>query len=162
MDFGVIVVSDRVYRGLARDTSGVKAKNIIESKGYRVSYYTIVPNDIGKIRSALNNAISRGCRVVVLIGGSGIGPRDVTVEAVKPLFEKEIPGFGELFRLISYNRIGCRAWLSRAVAGVYNNTLVTVIPGSTSAVELALNEILLPEVDHAIDMIKGVSHWNRE
>lgn len=160
--FGVIVVSDRIFKGLAKDASGLKAKETIEKEGYKVSYYEIVPNDIKKIRNTLGKALDKGCKIIILIGGSGIGPRDVTVEAVKPLFEKEIPGFGELFRMLSYQKIGSRTWLSRAIAGIYHNALIVVVPGSTGAVELALEEILLPEVDHVINMIKGVSHWDEK
>ena len=159
MSFGIIVVSDRIFRGLSKDKSGLKAKELIVNHGYNILHYKIVPNDIMEIRRALNEAVYKNCKVIILIGGSGIGPRDVTVEAVKPLFEKEIPGFGELFRFLSYNRIGTRAWLSRAIAGIYRGVLVVVTPGSIDAVELALNDIILPETDHAIKMVEGASHW---
>ena len=157
--FGVIVVSDRIFRGLSRDESGLKAKELIEKHGYHVIHYEIVPNDITEIRRAVDEAVRKDCKVIILIGGSGIGPKDVTVEAVKPLFEKEIPGFGEIFRYLSYSRVGTKAWLSRAIAGIYHKTLVIVTPGSINAVELALNDIVLPEVEHALRMIKGASHW---
>jgi molybdenum cofactor biosynthesis protein B len=96
-------------------------------------------------------------QAVVLTGGTGISPRDVTPEAVTPLLERVLPGFGELFRALSYEEIGSAALLSRAVAGVARGRIVAALPGSRAAIRLAMEKLLLPELPHlAAEARKGV------
>jgi molybdenum cofactor biosynthesis protein B len=88
--------------------------------------------------------------VVITTGGTGLAPRDVTIEAVQPLFQKELPGFGELFRLISYEQIGSSAMLTRASSGLIDNTAIFCLPGSPNAVKLAIEALILPELQHVL------------
>lgn len=92
---------------------------------------------------------------ILLNGGTGIAPRDTTYDAIERLLEKTLPGFGELFRWLSYQQVGSRAIASRATAGVRQNTLIFSLPGSTKAVELALEDLILPELQHLVKQIKG-------
>jgi molybdenum cofactor biosynthesis protein B len=103
-----------------------------------------------QIRAAVEQGLAGGARAVLVTGGTGITRRDQTVEAVRPLLEKEIPGFGELFRMLSFQEIGSAAWLSRALAGTVRGALVFVLPGSPNAVRLALDRLILPELGHAV------------
>jgi molybdenum cofactor biosynthesis protein B len=90
---------------------------------------------------------------VVLTGGTGVAPRDRTPEAVRPLVERELPGFGELFRMLSHRQVGSAAWLSRAGAGTVKGKLVVWLPGSTRAVDLAMKELVVPELSHALRLL---------
>jgi molybdenum cofactor biosynthesis protein B len=92
---------------------------------------------------------------VIFNGGTGIAPRDTTYDALESLLEKTLPGFGEVFRFLSYQEIGSRAIASRAVAGVYQGKLVFSIPGSTNAVKLALQQLILPELVHLVTQLRG-------
>jgi len=106
------------------------------------------------IRRAVRAALARRTVDVVLVtGGTGVAPRDVTPEAVEPLYRRALPGFGERFRALSAAQVGSAAWLSRASAGIARGRLVVVLPGSPRAVELALDELLLPELGHAVRLL---------
>jgi len=111
---------------------------------------TVVRDEPEQIRAAVERGLEGGARAVLVTGGTGITGRDQTVEAIRPLLEKEIPGFGELFRMLSFQEIGSAAWLSRALAGTVRGTLVFVLPGSPNAVRLALDRLILPELGHAV------------
>jgi len=111
----------------------------------------IVPDDAGAIARELRAALEReGVDAVVLTGGTGIAPRDVTPEAVLPLLDRVVPGFGELFRMLSYQEIGSAAVLSRALAGLASGRVVFVLPGSRGAVQLAMEKLVLPEIGHLL------------
>ncbi|CAG9608898.1 MogA/MoaB family molybdenum cofactor biosynthesis protein [Pseudoneobacillus rhizosphaerae] len=150
----VITVSDT--RNVETDKSGQLMKELLENSGHQVVDYVIVKDEGEAIRAE----VIKGCTderidVVLTNGGTGIAKRDVTIETVKQLFEKEISGFGELFRLLSYQEdIGSAAILSRAIAGVYNDTAVFSTPGSTGAVRLAMNKLILPELGHVVKELK--------
>jgi molybdenum cofactor biosynthesis protein B len=92
--------------------------------------------------------------VLIVTGGSGIGPRDVTPEALRPLLTKEMPGFGEVFRVLSWDEVGAAAMLSRAFAGVMGRTLLFVLPGSTNAVRLAMEKLIVPELGHLVREVR--------
>jgi len=158
--FSVIVVSDRIAEGKAEDRSGKYAINEVRKHGYEVVFYTIVRNRREEILRALEDSKEHAANTVLLIGGTGIGPRDITVDVIESIAEKTIPGFGELFRYLTFKKEGTKAWLSRALAATYKGMLVFVTPGSPSAVKLALKELILPEINHALKTISGVSHWN--
>jgi molybdenum cofactor biosynthesis protein B len=134
------------------DESGALMKQLLADGGHQVAAYALLPNDEARVREHVGALLARGDIDAVLItGGTGLGARDRTVEAVRPLLEKELPGFGELFRVISYqDQVGTAAILSRALAGGAQGKLLVSMPGSKAAVELALTRILLPELRHAI------------
>ncbi|MFQ5553151.1 MAG: molybdenum cofactor biosynthesis protein B, partial [Thermoplasmata archaeon] len=96
--------------------------------------------------------------VVVVSGGTGLSPTDVTIETIAPLFQKELDGFGEVFRSLSYRDIGTAAIMSRATAGVIDGVLVACLPGSPKAVRLAMEEVLLPEMGHIVEQLSGGAH----
>ena len=150
----VLTISDT--RTEADDTSGARLKELLAAAGHQVLAYAIVPDDPLRIRDALQPLFAdTGIQAIFLSGGTGIAPRDTTFEAVRNLFEKEIEGFGELFRMLSYAEIGAAAMLSRAVAGAARGKLVASLPGSTAAVELAMTKLLVPELGHVVRLLRG-------
>jgi molybdenum cofactor biosynthesis protein B len=150
----IITVSDT--RDMETDKSGKLMIDLLENAGHNIVDYVIVKDESVPIESE----IIRGCNhkdidVILLNGGTGIAKRDVTIETVQNLLEKEIVGFGELFRMLSYQEdIGSSAILSRAIAGVVNNKAVFSTPGSTGAVKLAMNKLILPEIGHVVRELK--------
>ena len=143
----VITVSDT--RTLETDTGGARVAERLAQAGHPVVSREIVRDDPDAIAEALREALSRDeIAAVILTGGTGVAPRDVTPEAVEPLLERVIPGFGELFRMLSFGDIGSAALLSRALAGVVSGRVVFVLPGSRGAVELAMEKLILPEIGH--------------
>jgi molybdenum cofactor biosynthesis protein B len=144
----VLTCSDS--RAHADDVSGRALREGLEAAGHTVVGQTVVRDEPEEIRAAVERGLQGGARAVLVTGGTGITRRDQTVEAIRPLLEKEIPGFGELFRMLSFQEIGSAAWLSRALAGTVRGTLVFVLPGSPNAVRLALDRLILPELGHAV------------
>ncbi|AKG73166.1 MogA/MoaB family molybdenum cofactor biosynthesis protein [Salinicoccus halodurans] len=113
--------------------------------------YIIVPDDREEITRTVKNLLGRGIDAIITTGGTGIARRDVTIEAVRPLFDKEIEGFGEIFRMLSFTEdIGSRSILSRAVAGTSGRTVIFTLPGSTGAVALAMERLVIPELNHCV------------
>lgn len=145
----VITVSDT--RTLDTDTGGRCAAELLGAAGHPVAWREIVKDDAGAIAAAVRQALAReDLRALVLTGGTGVAPRDVTPDAVEPLLDRVLPGFGELFRVLSYQEIGSAALLSRALAGVAAGKPVFVIPGSRAGVRLALEKLVLPELGHLV------------
>ncbi|MFJ7511332.1 molybdenum cofactor biosynthesis protein B [Peribacillus simplex] len=150
----VITVSDT--RNEETDKSGALMMELLKSNGQEVTEYVIVKDE----RKAIQDAVTFGSQssmvdVILTNGGTGIANRDVTIEAVKELMTKEIPGFGEIFRMLSYQEdIGSAAILSRAIAGVVNNKAVFSTPGSSGAVRLAMNKLILPELGHVVGELR--------
>ena len=145
----VITVSDT--RTLDTDTSGQLIVELLEAAGHRVAGRTLLRDEPDDVRSAVAAVAADGLAdVVITTGGTGITARDGTFEAVDGLLTKRLPGFGELFRSISYQQIGAAAMLSRATAGLVGRTVVIVLPGSQHAVKLALEELVLPEIGHLV------------
>jgi molybdenum cofactor biosynthesis protein B len=144
----VIVTTDS--RGPATDRSGKTAADLLAAAGCRVAPVAFSPNRPGAIRAAVKKALAAGARVVVCSGGTGVGPRDLTVETVAPLCDKTLEGFGEIFRALSYGEIGPAAMLSRACLGVRRGRVLVCLPGSPGAVRLALKKIVLPELRHLL------------
>jgi molybdenum cofactor biosynthesis protein B len=146
----VVTVSDS--RTLETDESGALMKRLLEGAGHHIADYMLLKNDEPRVRDHVRSLLARDdVDAILLTGGTGLGSRDRTVEAVRPLLDKELPGFGELFRVVSFQeQIGAAAILSRAVAGGAQGKLIVSMPGSRAAVELALTRILLPELRHAI------------
>jgi molybdenum cofactor biosynthesis protein B len=146
--FAVITVSDT--RTVATDESGRTALELIEAAGHAVVSRTIVRDDQDAIRAAVIDSIAAGALAVYLTGGTGLSPRDRTPEAVAPMLDLVLPGFGELFRRLSFDEIGPAAMLSRALAGIRGDRAVFVTPGSPAAVRLALARLVLPEAGHIL------------
>lgn len=143
----VITVSDT--RTPETDTGGRLLAEMLEGAGHRVVGREIVPDEPAAIRAALDAALGRdGVSAVLLTGGTGVAPRDVTPDSVAPRLDREIPGFGELFRALSYEEIGSAALLSRALAGIAEGRVVIVLPGSRGAIRLGMEKLVLPELGH--------------
>lgn len=149
----VITVSDT--RTPDTDEGGRLLAELLAGRGYPVVLRRWVPDDLYAIRGAVLEALARPeVRAVLLTGGTGIAPRDVTVEAVRPLLDAELPGFGELFRWLSYQEIGPAAMLSRALAGRAAGVFVACLPGSPAGVRLAAERLILPELDHIAALLE--------
>jgi molybdopterin adenylyltransferase len=150
----IITVSDT--RNKDTDKSGKLMIELLEQSGHQITDYVIVKDEAIPIRDEILKGCNREDIDAILInGGTGIAKRDVTIETVKSLLDKEIVGFGELFRMLSYQEdIGSAAILSRAIAGVVNNRAVFSTPGSTGAVKLAMYKLILPELGHVVREIK--------
>ena len=145
----VITVSDT--RTLETDLGGQTAIELLEAAGHRVVAREIVPDDPDAIRALLRDLSNRpDAEVVLLTGGTGLGRRDQTYETLLALLDKPLPGYGELFRMLSYQEIGPAAMLSRATGGLIGPTVVLSMPGSPSAVRLALEQLILPEIGHLV------------
>jgi molybdenum cofactor biosynthesis protein B len=146
----VVTISDT--RQKETDTSGQTIIKILEENGHEVIDYEIVKDEIAEIESAvLSGCNNSNIDVVLTNGGTGIAKRDVTIEVIQSLIEKQLVGFGELFRMLSYTEdIGSAAILSRAIAGVRNETVIFSTPGSTGAVKLAMNKLIIPEITHVV------------
>lgn len=145
----VVTVSDT--RTVETDTSGALIRERLERAGHAVVFYAIVPDEREEIGRLVDELVQRpDCDAVLLNGGTGIARRDVTYEAIAERIEKRLDGFGELFRWLSYREIGTAAMLSRALAGVYRGRIVIAMPGSTGAVRLAMDELVLPELAHLV------------
>ena len=144
---GVLTVSDT--RTEVDDKSGALVAETLAQVGHIIVARRIVQDDIEEIRQAFESwRNTESLQVVVVTGGTGITSRDVTVEAFAPLVSKQIPGFGELFRWLSYEEIGASTIQSRAFAGLCGSILLFALPGSTAAVRLALERIIVPQLDH--------------
>ena len=148
IECAVITVSDS--RTELTDKSGAIIQSMLQEAGHEVVGYRLVKNDAQQITQALTHMLAGRARFVMLTGGTGPGTRDITVETVQSLLEKELTGFGELFRILSYEEIGAATILSRATAGRIGNKFVVCCPGSSGAVRLALSEILIPELAHIL------------
>ncbi len=150
----VITVSDT--RDGASDTSGRFIKRALLASGHHVVSHDILKDEPRRIAARLRAlAAGREARVVLLTGGTGIAGRDTTHEAVSRLLEKTLPGFGELFRALSYRQVGPSAMLSRAVAGTWRGMAIFSMPGSPEAVRLAMRRLILPEMSHVAGLLEG-------
>ena len=155
--FGLVVTSDRVSRGLARDEITPLARKLIEDEGHVLVYSVVVPNSVGLIRRAVLDAVSWS-DVVLVTGGTGPGPRDLSIEAVGLVARKEVPGLGLFMAEESRASVGDRALMSRSTGFVVGDSLVMVSPGALDAVEKALG-ILFKMAPHAVRAIRGASKW---
>jgi molybdenum cofactor biosynthesis protein B len=149
----VITVSDR--RSPDTDYSGQAIQHLLQQAGHQIGAYRLIPDESAEIQVQLVQLCDRAdLDILIFNGGTGIAPRDVTYEVISNLLEKTLPGFGELFRFLSYQEIGSRAIASRATAGIYRQKLVFSLPGSTNAVKLAMEKLIIPELSHLIRQLR--------
>ena len=145
----IVTISDT--RTPATDTGGDTIEEVMKGAGHEVVKRTIVKDDAGLIRRELGDLISRpGIDAVITTGGTGISARDTTYDVVDGMLEKKLEGFGEIFRMLSYQEIGAAAILSRALAGAVGPKFVACLPGSHNAVRLAVEKLLAPEISHVV------------
>jgi molybdopterin adenylyltransferase len=144
----ILTISDT--RSLETDTSGAAIRTALTQAGHDVVRYSLVRDEPVEIVDLVKSFVAEGCKLVITNGGTGIARRDSTVDAVEAILEKRLPGFGELFRMLSYEDIGSAAMLSRATAGIYCGALLFCLPGSTPAVRLALEKLLIPQLEHLV------------
>ena len=149
----VVTVSDT--RTPETDKSGQLIQQLLLVANHAVGAYTIIKDEPTQIQGQIEQlGQNLNLDAVIFNGGTGIAPRDTTYDAIENLLEKTLPGFGELFRFLSYQEIGSRAIASRAVAGVYQNKLIFSVPGSSNAVRLAMEKLILPELVHLVSQIR--------
>jgi molybdopterin adenylyltransferase len=148
---GVGVLSVSTTRTLADDESGRWIARRAQKEGYEVRFHQVVPDDVDAIRETTLKAIrDHKLQSLLITGGTGITPGDVTIEAIRPLFTKEMAAFGAIFAQLSYEVIDSAAILSRAAAGIIGSTVVFCMPGSKKACELACKALIFPELGHVV------------
>jgi len=156
LKFGIFTCSTSRYQKLKRgeqveDVSGDLIESLLKNAGHMITFRKLVPDDKALIEEGLQQALaSPDLDAVIFCGGTGIALSDITVETVSPFLEKVLPGFGEIFRRLSFDKIGSAAVLSRTVAGVAKGKAFFCVPGSPDAVLLCLERLILPEVSHII------------
>jgi molybdopterin adenylyltransferase len=153
LQVAVLTISDT--RTSETDTSGALIVELLKAAGHTIATREIVPDEPDRIRPLIESIHARGrTHAVLLTGGTGISPRDQTFETVSALLTKPLPGFGELFRMLSYAEIGPASIMSRAVGGLMGELVVLVMPGSRAAVQLAMTKIILPELPHLVQQAR--------
>lgn len=146
---GIITISDT--RTPETDTSGQLIAQLVASAGHSAAFRVIVHDEPEEITGAIGQGLTTGvAQAILLTGGTGISPRDQTVETLEKLFTRVIPGYGELFRMLSYAEIGPACILSRATAGLIGHVVILQMPGSRAAVQLAMEKIIIPELPHLV------------
>jgi len=145
---GVAVVTVSDSRTAETDVNGDYLRAQIEDAGHRVAAYRLIRDEPDQVESALESCTGEDVQIVIFNGGTGISQRDRTFDVLNRKLQKPLPGFGELFRMLSYDQVGSAAMLSRATAGVYRNTVVISTPGSPAAVKLAWEKLIATEVAH--------------
>lgn len=158
----VIIVTVSDTRDETTDESGYLIKNAVEQAGFVVEKRVVVRDEIAHLREILETGCEGSADAMIFTGGTGIAPRDVTIEALEPLFEKTLPGFGEAFRRLSWDQVGYKSVLSRAIAGTKNGKVIFVLPGSKKAVQLALEQLILPLLPHSVDLASGRNTTHRK
>ena len=141
----IVTVSDS--RTEETDTNGQWLSDAITAAGHAESGYRVIRDEAELVGAALDEMAARA-RIVLFNGGTGIAPRDTTYDVLSRMLEKPLPGFGELFRMLSWEQVGAAAMLSRATAGVYRGRVVFSMPGSPAAVRLAWEKLIAPEIRH--------------
>ncbi|WP_119072607.1 MogA/MoaB family molybdenum cofactor biosynthesis protein [Aggregatilinea lenta] len=142
----IVTVSDT--RTPDSDENATYLREQIEAAGHTVAGYRLIKDEADLVAGVLDELVEGPARIILFNGGTGISPRDRTYDALSRKLEKTLPGFGELFRMFSYDQVGAAAMLSRATAGVYRNTVVISTPGSPAAVRLAWEKLIAPELTH--------------
>ncbi|RIN82876.1 MogA/MoaB family molybdenum cofactor biosynthesis protein [Mammaliicoccus sciuri] len=151
INVAVLTVSDT--RTKETDKGGQLVQQYLKDLNVEIKegHYQIVKDDVTEIQTQVNEWLNNDVDAIITTGGTGISQRDVTIEAIKPLLDKEIEGFGEIFRYLSYTEdVGTRAILSRAIAGTVGHRVIISIPGSTGAVKLAMEKLITKELNHLV------------
>jgi len=154
--FGIFTCSTSRYQKMkkgeqAEDVSGDLIEDFLKNAGHTVTFRKVIPDDKALIEEGVRQSLaSTELNAVVFCGGTGVAPSDITIETVSPFLEKILPGFGEIFRFLSFEKIGSAAALSRAIAGVAKGKAFFCIPGSPDAVKLCFERLILPEVGHIV------------
>lgn len=153
--FGIFICSTSRYQmlqqgGKPEDVSGDLAEYMLKKAGHTLVFRRIIPDEKVLIEKSVRQALKSDLDVIVFCGGTGIAPSDITIETVSPFLEKILPGFGEIFRSLSFDQIGSAAILSRAIAGVAKGKVFFCIPGSPNAVKLCFEKLILPEAAHIV------------
>jgi molybdenum cofactor biosynthesis protein B len=143
------IITVSTTRNRDTDISGGVIRGLLEKAGITISYYAVIPDQIDPLQEALCTALTQA-DCIIFCGGTGLTTDDCTIEAVAPLIQKKIDGFGEMFRWMSYQEIGTSAILSRALAGIIDKKAVFCIPGSPAAARLALSALIIPEISHIL------------
>ncbi|WP_256296793.1 MogA/MoaB family molybdenum cofactor biosynthesis protein [Haloarchaeobius salinus] len=150
---GVAVVTVSSSRTFDDDPSGDRIASILSDEGHEVVVRELIADEYDSVQGTVDRLTERDdVDLVVTTGGTGVTPDDVTVEAVEPLLDRELPGFGELFRRLSYEEIGSRSIATRTMAGIVEGVLVCCLPGSEAAVRLGVAEIIVPEAPHLVGL----------
>lgn len=160
---GIFVVSTSRYTMLKKgdeieDVSGELAKHILENNGIKVKFKKIIGDGLYHIKESFKNVLKDDIGLVIYIGGTGISKTDMTTDALEKLIEKKLPGFGELFRIMTFKEAGTISIMSRALLGVKDGKIIVALPGSSKAVKLALEKVLLPEIKHIFKLITFDRH----
>lgn len=155
LNCAVVTISDT--RTLDTDRSGQLICQLLQAAGHQIGRYQMIPDERTQILAELATAIDLvpPLHAIVFNGGTGISPRDTTYEAISSVLTKTLPGFGEIFRFLSYQEIGSRAMSSRAIAGTYRHLLVFSLPGSQGAVRLGMEKLILPELSHLVSQLQS-------
>jgi molybdenum cofactor biosynthesis protein B len=156
--FAIITVSTSRYKKYgsvqqpdkADDISGNVMIHLLKDSGFEIAEYYLLPDNEEQIARVVRDVSTLDVQAIVISGGTGLASGDVTIEAIEPLFDKTIPGFGELFRLKSFQDVGTASMLSRASAGIVGKCAVFCLPGSPAAVELGIKELIIPEAAHIV------------
>lgn len=143
---GLVTVSDS--RTPETDTNAIFLRGELEQEGHTITSYQIVPDEPEQIEIVLEEMVESSARIIIFNGGTGITPRDRTFDVIDRKLEKRLTGFGEIFRMLSYDQVGAAAMLSRATAGTYKGKLIISTPGSPQAVKLAWDKLIKPELQH--------------
>jgi molybdenum cofactor biosynthesis protein B len=151
----VLTISDS--RTLDTDSSGRLLGDRLVEAGHGVDVYEILPDENDLVRARVLSLVGADLDVILLTGGTGIAPRDATYEAIEAILERRLDGFGELFRMLSYEQIGSAAMLSRAIAGIVGSTVVFSLPGSTAACALAASRLIIPEISHVLSLLRATT-----
>jgi molybdenum cofactor biosynthesis protein B len=149
----VVTVSDS--RTAETDTNGAWLREAVAAAGHTDGGYRVIRDEPEQVAAALDELCEGDARVIVFNGGTGIAPRDTTYDVLARMIEKPLPGFGELFRMLSWEQVGAAAMLSRATAGVYRGRVVFSLPGSPAAVRLAWEKLIAPEIEHVAWLVEG-------
>jgi molybdopterin adenylyltransferase len=150
----ILTLSDT--RTAETDRSGQLIQQLLTDAGHTVGFYQVLPDEPDQVVQTVQQLQTQTqIEVLLLNGGTGIAPRDSTYDAIVPLLSKTLPGFGELFRMLSYGEIGSRAMASRAIAGTIGSQILFSMPGSSNAVRLAMEKLILPEMMHLVQQLRS-------
>jgi molybdenum cofactor biosynthesis protein B len=151
--FKILTVSSS--RSLKEDGTGDLIRNLLEKAGHKVQERRVVKDEVELIRSNFMEMLEGDPHIIIINGGTGVTPKDVTVEAVRPLFQKELAAFSALFAYVSFEQIGPAALLSRACAGIVGQTAIFCLPGSSGACQLAMDRLIVPEASHLMAHVRS-------